>query len=550
MTERRPRVLLVDDGTAYAEVLNEMSEFDLIRPAGDDGAPCLEDGIAAIEFLEGHHSEVDVVLLDMHFDVGEDRLFELSQGESLRRTRRFQGVAILGEIRKRFPHLPVVLLTAVEDLSLVDAAQELTSQSMTYVLDGDDLDSLRVRINAALKESSIDVEESLVMWGSDPAMKAIRRRLTVLSRGRMPVILEGETGTGKSFLAERFVHVNSGRKGPFVVLDLSTLPGDLIPAHLFGSVKGAYTGAVSDRKGVFEMAHEGTLFIDEIQNVPLEVQKQLLLVLQDGRVRPLGSLREIAVDVKVVAASNRPLDEAVAEGSFRPDLYMRLSPATRVRIPGLAERLGDLGFLARRFAATAFRDPDIDQLRDEVAAALGMPAGTPLEVVMGRKKKGARPSSVMELVIPGPVWKLLLDHPWPGNMRELSMVMHNVVAFTLVATVDAIRSGMAISSPRLQVDPGLVGELLSGSVVLARKGDRPVCAGDLADDEITVRLESAQTLNAVANAVERQYFLELYRRNSGDFSLMAKALLADPRKGRAVRLRFNQLGLKVRELSR
>jgi len=539
-------VLVIDDGTAYAKVIDEqMPEFDLVRPAGADAAPCLQDGPAAIAFLERSANDVDVILLDMHFDVPEDRLLPLGEGASTRRTKRFQGVAILREIRARFPQLPVVLLTAVEDLSLVDAAEELASQSMTYLLDGEDLDALRIRINAALQEAALGVEESQVLWGADPSMRAIRRRLTVLARGKLPVILEGETGTGKSFLAERFVHLNSGRPGPFVVLDLSALPADLIPAHMFGAVRGAYTGAVADRKGVFELAHRGTLFIDEIQNVPLDVQRQLLVVLQDGRLRPLGSTKEVEVDVKVVAASNRPLDEAVAEGRFRSDLYMRLSPATRVRIPTLAERPGDLVFLARRFAEQAVSDPDNAGLRDEVAAACGLETGAPVELVVGRGD--GRATGVIEVVLPGPAWKVLEAHSWPGNMRELQMVMLNIVTFTLVATVDAIRGGLPISSPRLQVDPGLVGQLIAGSIALTGAADREQTRRG---DELAVRVEAAQTLNAVANSVERQYFLALYRRHGGDFRKMAETLLGDPGKGRAVRLRFNQLGLKVREISK
>jgi two-component system nitrogen regulation response regulator GlnG len=387
------------------------------------------------------------------------------------------------------------------------------------------------------------VEESQVLWGGDPAMRAIRRRLAVLARGRLPVILEGETGTGKSFLAERFVHLNSGRPGPFVVLDLSALPADLIPAHMFGAVRGAYTGSVADRKGVFELAHRGTLFIDEIQNVPLDVQRQLLVVLQDGRLRPLGSTKEVEVDVKVVAASNRPLDEAVSEGRFRSDLYMRLSPATRVRIPSLRERPGDLVFLARRFAEQAVSDADNAQLRDEVAAAVGLEPGAPVELAIGR----GGGEGAIEVVLPGPAWKVLEGHSWPGNIRELEMVMHNIVTFTLVATVDAVRSGLPISSPRLQVDPGLVGQLVAGSAALTGAGERERATRA---DEVLVRLEPGQTLNAVANSVERQYFLALFRRYAGDFAKMAEALLGDASKGRAVRLRFNQLGLKVRELSR
>ena len=544
---------MIDDGTTYAAAIEaRMPELELVRPRGKGGPPCLGDGPEALAFLEERADAVDVVLLDMHFDVPEDRLLPLGDGASPRRTRRFQGVAVLREIRRKWPGLPVVLLTSVEDLSLVDAAEELTSQSMTYILGGEDLDALRVRIHSALTETSFGAEDADVLWGRDPVMRAVRRRLSVLAHGRMPVILEGDTGTGKSFLAERFVHVQSGRPGPFIVLDLSSLPRDLIPAHLFGAVRGAYTGAVADRKGVFELAHNGTLFMDEVQNVPLEVQKQLLVVLQEGKVRPLGSPREIAVDVKVVAASNRPLDEAVSAGRFRSDLYMRLSPATRVRIPTLVERPGDLVFLAHSFAAIAVRDPDIAGLRDEVARAVGRAEGAPMEVLIGRSGDGQAkgdPRS-LELLIPGPAWKMLESHQWPGNVRELSMVMRNVVTFTLVAAVDAVRAGLKLTSPRMQVDPGLVGQLLAGSAALAQREGAAENARELGDDEIVVRLEPGESLNAVANATERQYTLELFKRYRGDFGAMAARLLGDPSKGRAVRLRFNQLGLKVRELSR
>jgi DNA-binding NtrC family response regulator len=551
MVETKPRVLVIDDGTTYAAAIEtRMPELTLVRPEGENGPPCLGDGPSALEFLERRTGDVDVVLLDMHFDLGDERLLPLGDGASPRRTRRFQGVAILREIRRQWPALPVVLLTSVEDLSLVDAAEELTKQSMTYILGGEDLDALRVRIHAALQESSCDAEDADVLWGRDPQMRAVRRRLSVLARGRMPVIIEGDTGTGKSFLAERFIHAQSGRTGPFVVLDLSSLPRDLIPAHLFGAVRGAYTGSVADRKGVFELAHTGTLFMDEVQNVPLEVQKQLLVVLQDGKVRPLGSPREIAVDVKVVAASNRPLDEAVAAGRFRSDLYMRLSPATSVRIPTLLERPGDLEFLALRFAALAVRDPDIADLRDEIARAVGRKPGAPVIVSIGRAAEGKGAGESMELLLPGPAWKMLEAHTWPGNVRELSMVMRNIVTFTLVAAVDAARAGLRLTSPRLQVDPGLVGQLLAGAAALVQRDGAQTAARELEDDEVAVRLEPKESLNAVANAAERQYMLELFRRHRGDFGAMAARLLGDASKGRAVRLRFNQLGLKVRELAR
>jgi DNA-binding NtrC family response regulator len=539
----KPRVLVIDDQLAYAEIVrSQMPEFTLTRPLGPTQPPRLPDGPSALKYLKKHAAKVDVILLDMHFDAPPERLLPLGEGFSERRTRRFQGVAILREIRRLYPRLPVLLMTSIEDLALVDAADELIDQSMTYLLDGGDVDALRIRISGALKEADLDMEESGILWGEDLAMRAIRRRLMVLTRGRMPVILEGETGTGKSYLAEKFLHANSGRPGPFITLDLSSVPSDLVAAHLFGAVRGAYTGAVADREGVFQLAHKGTLFIDEIQNAPQVVQRQLLLALQDGRFRPLGSKREMHVDVKVIAASNASLPEAVRDGRFRSDLYMRLSPSTRVVIPPLRDRPADIPFLLRRFAALSFNDPEVAALRDEVAAALGMPKNPPFELAVGRD--GKKTGDALQIVLPKPAWKLLMRHHWPGNMREAAIVMRNIVSFTLVEAVDAARSGLPLHSPRLQADTGLVGELLAGSKSMPAPGQGQLDAVDL----IPVRVQAAHSLSAVSSSVERQYFLALYRQTSGDFAQMADILMGDADKARAVRLRFNQLGLKIREL--
>lgn len=578
MAERsqgKPRVLVIDDGEAYASAVSaRMPELSLLCPPGSREGR-MPDGPSALSWLQKHAREVDVVLLDMQFELEAARLLPLSlRGEaaSPRRTRRFQGVAILRRIRERWPALPVVLLTSQEDLALIDADAELASYSMTYVLDGDDIDALRVRIHAALEERALFADDTDVLWGRDPDMLALRRRLAVLARGSMPVILEGETGTGKSYLAERFVHRNSGRKGPFVVLDLSTVPRELLPAQLFGVVRGAYTGALADRKGVFEAAHGGTLFLDEIQNAPGEVQKQLLLALQDRRVRPLGGTRELAVDVKVVAASNTALGQAVAEGRFRADLYMRLSPATRVVIPPLRARRSDLRFFMLRFAQAAVVDRDLDEHRARVARALGLPATAPLSLRLERGGRDARAASggaarELELNLPQAASKQLEAHEWPGNLRELATVMHNIVAFTLIAAADALGAGVMIESKRLQVDPGLVASLLSGTQLLssdrARVADErdpgeAVGAADprargVANAEpsgLQVQLRPGRSLNAVAQEVERQYMLALFRQTRGSFSEMAGILLGDPARTRAVRLRFNQLGLKVRALRR
>ncbi len=568
MNDRRPRILVIDDGLTYARVVaRHLPEYELVAAGEPADAPRIADGLTALSFLQHHAEEVDVVLLDMKFDLDPDRLLPLDGGTDLRRTRRFQGIAILREMRKRYPQLPVVLLTSQGDLSLAELAGDLANQSMTYFLDGDDLDSLRIRINAAVQEASQPDEEEGILWGHSPAMRAVRRRLSVLAQGRMPAILEGETGTGKSHLAERFLHARSGRSGPFVTVDLGTVPPDLVAAHLFGATRGAYTGAVADRKGVFELADQGTLFLDEVQNIPLDVQKQLLLVLQDRRVRPLGSSREVDVDVKVVAASSMPLAQAVAEGRFRRDLYMRLSPATRVEIPPLRERPGDLPFLARRLTEWAGAQDETTPLRDLIAQAVGLAPGLPMALRIdadegsraaeGRGKgKTDRVQRTVDggeagvvIALPPAAWSLLVSHSWPGNVRELAMVLHNLVTFTLVEAADALRAGLPLKSARLQVDPGLVATLLTGYGTVTGGKTAAPSPGNTDDAlRVEVRLEAGQTLNDVSNTAERQYFLALFHRFKGDFRRMAELLLGDPDRERAVRLRFNQLGLKVREL--
>jgi len=155
----------------------------------------------------------------------------------------------------------------------------------------------------------------------------------------------------------------------------------------------------------------------------------------------------------------------------------------------------------------------------------------------------------LQLVLPEPAWQQLSRHTWPGNMRELAFVMHNLVTFTLVAAVDALRSGSPVKSPRLQVDPGLVGEMLAGSAGLNQAHSNGTGGNGAASiNELSVKVVPQVSLNSVANEVERQYFIALFKRTSGDFERMADLLLGDPGKERAVRLRLNQLGLKVREL--
>src|SRR5439155_23881053 len=175
------------------------------------------------------------------------------------------------------------------------------------------------------------------------------------------------------FFAEHVLHPRSGAKGPLVVTDLSTVPSTLMPAHLFGSRRGSYTGAVEDHPGVFEQAHGGTLFLDEIANLDLELQRQLLLVLERGQVTRLGDSRPRPASPKLVAATNQDLAALVGQGRFRADLYMRLNPATRLRVPPLRERADDLQDLVRFAFLEALRSDGLRPLARQYLARFPTP---------------------------------------------------------------------------------------------------------------------------------------------------------------------------------
>ena len=230
------------------------------------------------------------------------------------------------------------------------------------------------------------LDDALALVGASPAVESLRALIDQVAQSSATLLIRGESGTGKEVVA-RLVHAQSARAdAPFVPVNCGAIPADLLESELFGHRKGAFTGALADRLGRFQLAHGGTLFLDEIGDMPAYMQVKLLRVLQEREVEPVGGSAPEAVDVRVVAATHRDLEQAVAEGAFREDLYYRLN-VIPVAVPALRERLDDLPLLTEYLAAL-HAQPDADPL-------------TLSESFMA----------------------LLARHDWPGNVRELSNLL-------------------------------------------------------------------------------------------------------------------------------
>ncbi|MBN2798956.1 MAG: sigma-54-dependent Fis family transcriptional regulator [Deltaproteobacteria bacterium] len=481
---------------------------------------------------------VDLVLLDVHFDIDAEHLLGWSEGMSasaLERLRRRQGLEILARLRRAHSELPVVVMTSQEELPL-GPGDRIEEEDYTYFLDDDYLDasSLEVMIAGALSASLAEEVDGPIYWGRSRQLARLRRRLDVWSRGALPVMLLGPTGTGKSLVARHFVHPRSGREGPFVSVDLSTLPRDLMAAHLFGSVRGAWTGALTDRVGAFEAARGGTLFLDEVANLSDDAQKLLLSVLQEGLITRLGDTRERQVDVKLVVATHEDLAARVSEGTFRQDLYMRLNPAAAVVLPPLVERGLDWGRLVRFAGERALARPALAGLIDSYRRLAGVDGEGASLVVGGAPPEG---SGTLMFYLSHRAMRELRRHTWPGNLRELTMAVENALLFTLAEHLELAGRGPSV----LQVRPKTVRELL-------RLEQRGVGAPSSGGRALQVVVQAEDGLNRVSQSLERQVFLQLYSEEDGDFARMAQVLLGDGTHARKVQLRFNQLGLKVRDL--
>ncbi len=369
------RVLVVDDEDSVRWALTKALERAGYRvDLAADGA----SGLSAAE-----NPDVDLALLDVRLP-GRD------------------GLAVLGDLRRRRPDLPVIMMTAYGTLQI--AVEAMKQGAYDYIGKPFDVDELLLVVGKALEAQALTREVSRLrrlaeerfelggIVGGSPAMQQIFKAVGKVAGTDLTVLLRGESGTGKELIA-RAVHENSRRTGrPFVPVNCAAIPRELLESELFGHERGAFTGAAAARRGRFEQADGGTVFLDEVGDMDLSLQTKLLRVLQERRIERLGGEGSIPVDVRIVAATNQDLERAVGMKTFREDLFYRLNVVS-IHLPPLRDRREDIPALATHFLAAFAREEHT----------------TP---------KVFSPDAV----------GLLARYGWPGNVRELENVVKRAAA--------------------------------------------------------------------------------------------------------------------------
>ena len=331
-------ILLVEDKDSLRAMLRAALE--------DQGHAVVEarDQAEAVQRLQD--SRPDLVLSDLRLTAGD-------------------GFGVLRAAKEFDPHLPVVVMTAYG--SIQDAVQAMREGALDFLAKPVDLDHLQLLVARALAQRRLTAENQLLkeelaqrrgaptIIGDDPGLKRVSSALARAAGTDTTVLLLGESGTGKELYA-RTLHALSNRSsGPFVAINCAAIPETLLETELFGHEKGAFTGAVARKPGRFELAHRGTLFLDEIGDLPLALQAKLLRALEEKRFERVGGTQSLQVDVRIVAATNRQLKQAVAARQFREDLFFRLS-VFPIEIPPLRERGQDVETLAHHFVDRFSRD--------------------------------------------------------------------------------------------------------------------------------------------------------------------------------------------------
>ena len=390
---KKPNILVVDDDAALRELITLRLEANGFK------VESVDSGEAALAHLA--LARPDAVLTDMQM-AGMD------------------GMALFRAIHARDPALPVIVLTAHGTIpDAVAATQQGLFGYLTKPYDAPTLVDLlkrATRLAGSSPDSSDDNWRSEIVTSS-PAMEALLAEAHLAAQSEAALLIQGESGTGKELLA-RAIHRASPRHAkPFVAINCGAIPAELLESELFGHVKGAFTGAGRDHPGLFLSAQDGSVFLDEIGDMPLPLQVKLLRVLQEGEVRPVGATETRAVDVRILSATHRNLEDAIADGSFREDLYYRLN-VVNLMLPPLRARREDIALLARHFLSA-------------------------LTEKYRRRIHGFAPEAL----------EMLTAADWPGNIRQLHNVLEQCCALCTTSTIPASLVQRALRDKPAEIQP-------------------------------------------------------------------------------------------------
>ena len=389
-------LLIVDDDRSVRDSCKEVAESMGFKVFAADNA------ISAVRQLETH--SIDVVLLDLKLP-GPD------------------GLQLLLKIKQQQPEVEVIMMTGHATVESVLTA--MRSGAYDYLRKPFNVDELRVLLERVTEHLRFAVENRAArehlknnpgyagMVGRSPDIEKIYRIIAKVATSRHPVLIQGESGTGKEMVARGIHFTGPYRDKPFIPVDCGSLVPALIESELFGYVKGAFTGAVRTKEGLLSLANGGTVFLDEVGELPVDLQAKLLRALQEKEIRPVGSTKATPIDVRIIAATTRDLDIAIHQGSFRRDLYFRLNVVS-LRLPPLRDRKDDIRLL-------------VDHFLDRLSRVTGL-----------------RRTITQEAM------KLLLAHDWPGNVRELENCLERAAALASGPVINA-----ADLPPQLQHANGL-----------------------------------------------------------------------------------------------
>ena len=374
------KILIVDDDVSYGVMLKtwfQRNNWDVVLASN------LEQALKA-----SNSSQYDLILSDLRLPDGD-------------------GIMFLTSLREDNITTPFIIMTGYADVQT--AVNAIKLGAFDYLKKPIIPEILQEKIDLALKKDEEDKRDNkdrkdkmekkdkkevgMMVKGNSSVIQRVYNHVKLVAPTKMSVLILGESGTGKEYIA-RMIHEQSGRKDkPFIAVDCGSLSMELAPSELFGHMKGSFTSAIADKRGVFEEAKGGTVFLDEVGNLPYEVQKQLLRALQEQKVRPVGSAQDINVDVRIVAATNEDLEKAIEEGSFRQDLYHRINEFS-IEVPPLRDRIEDLEEFAYHFLAQANEE-------------------------LGKDVKNITKDALENLK----------QHRWDGNLRELRNVIRRATLF-------------------------------------------------------------------------------------------------------------------------